>query len=115
VSSGTWLAGVSTVTDKAGYGVSSISIPVEVSSGTWLAGVSTLTATATADAADKFLGRNVSSGADGGRTVSEALYALRNKVDLTAGIVYKTDDTTSSWAFTVSTLAGNPVVSIDPA
>jgi hypothetical protein len=44
VSSGTWLAGVSTVTDKTGYsGRVSVSTLVGVSSGTWLAGVSTVT------------------------------------------------------------------------
>ena len=111
------LAGVSTVTDKAGYGVSSLSVGVNASTVTDKAGysVSSITAGAAATIADKFLGRNVSSGGDGGRTVGESFYVLRNKVDLDAGIVYGTDDTTSSWAFTVSTKSGNPVVSIDPA
>ena len=86
----------STVSDKGGYGVSS------------------LTAAATAAIADKVLGRNVSSGADGGRTVSEALYVLRNKVDAGAGIVYATDDLTTAWSFTVSTQATDPIVAILP-
>ena len=104
---------VSSVTDKAGYGVSSISTPVAASSGSL--GVSSLTAAANASIADKLLGRNVAGGSDGGRIVSEALYVLRNKVDAGAGIVYATDDVTSSWAFTVSTTPGDPIVSIDPA
>ena len=54
-------------------------------------------------------------GSDGGRVVSEALYVLRNKVDVSAGIVYQVDDATSSWAFTASTQAGNPIVAVDPA
>ena len=65
--------------------------------------------------ADALLNRNVSAGSNTGRLVKEALYALRNKVDTGAGIVYETDDTTSSWAFTVSTQAGNPIVIIDPS
>ena len=111
------LVGVSTVTDKAGYGVSSLSVGVNASTVTDKAGysVSSITAAAAATIADKLLGRNVSSGGDGGRTVGESFYVLRNKVDLDTGIVYGTDDTTSSWAFTVSTKSGNPVVSIDPA
>lgn len=64
--------------------------------------------------ADAFLNRNVSSGVSSGRLVKEAFYAIRNKVDISAGIVYLTDDVTSSWAFAASTQAGNPLVSIDP-
>jgi hypothetical protein len=60
------------------------------------------------------LNRNVSGGANTGRLVKEALYVLRNKVDAGAGIVYATDDTTSSWSFSVSTQASDPIVSITP-
>ena len=74
-----------------------------------------LTAAEEAAIADALLGRNVAGGSSAGRLVSEALYVLRNKVDISAGIVYQTDDVTSSWAFTSSTQAGNPLVSIDPA
>jgi hypothetical protein len=120
VSSGTWLAGVSSLTTPVG--VSSISIPVSVSSGTWLAGVSTvtdklgytITAAQHSLIADALLVRNVSSGGDGGRTVAQALYVLRNKVDAGTGIVYETDDTTSSWSFSVSTQPSDPIVSITP-
>jgi hypothetical protein len=88
-------------------------IPFGVSSGS--VAVTSATAAVYEAAADTLLARNVSGGGNTGRSVKEALYVLRNKVDAGAGIVYATDDTTSSWAFTVSTLAGNPIVAIDPA
>lgn len=133
---------VSTVLDKSGYGVSSLSIPVGVSSIGVTVGVSTMldkigyaltaaydpakTAAQAGDAmtlqsgernsvADALLNRNVSGGSSTGRLVKQAYHVLRNKVDTGAGIVYDTDDTTSSFAFTVSTAAGNPITVFDPA
>jgi hypothetical protein len=123
------LVGVSSISIPVG--VSSIATPVTASSVTRLTGVSTVTipvgvstgsiavSSATAGVnegiADALLLRNVSSGANTGRTVREALYVLRNKVDAGLGIVYNTDDTASSWAFQVSTVAGDPIQVIDPA
>lgn len=106
--------GVSTVTIPVS--VSSISIPVSVSSVTDKAGYSVSSAAAAVNEAmaDAILNRNVSSGANTGRLVKEALYVLRNKVDAGLGIVYETDDETSSWAFSVSTVAGDPILVIDP-
>lgn len=94
-------------------GVSTVTIPVGVSTGS--IGISSATAGVYETAADTLLKRNVSSGANTGRTVREALYVLRNKVDALAGVVYETDDTASSWAFTVSTVAGDPIQVITPA
>lgn len=112
--------GVSAVTIP--IGVSSIATPVAVSAVTIPVGVSTgsieissATAAVYEAAADALLKRNVSSGANTGRTVREALYAIRNRVDLTNGVVYETDDTTSSWAFTTSTAPVDPIVEINPA
>lgn len=67
--------------------------------------------------ADRVLARNVSGGSDAGRTVKQALHRLRNKVSIAAGTmtVTDTDDTTSSWTAAVTTAAGNPVDSVDPA
>lgn len=115
VASVTAPVGVSTVTIPVG--VSSVSIPVSVSSVTDKAGYSVSSATAGVNEAiaDALLNRNVSTGANTGRTVKQALYAIRNKVDLNLGIVYETDDTTSSWSFSVSTVAGDPIQVIDPA
>jgi hypothetical protein len=74
-----------------------------------------------AENADALLGRNVAGGSSTGRTVSQALYALRNKVAFdtpSAGsfTVYATDDTTPAYTGTYTTDAGaEPVVSLDPA
>lgn len=67
--------------------------------------------------ADKLLGRNLAGGSDGGRTVQQALYFLRNKWTLAAGTltVYATDDATSAWTSSVTTASGNPVTASDPA
>ena len=70
----------------------------------------------TAENADKLLGRNVAGGADGTRTVSEALYVLRNKTAIAAGTltVYGTDDATPAFTAAITTAVGNPIDSIDP-
>ena len=112
VSSASVNLGVSTVAIQVG--VSSYSRQVGVSSATVDFGVSTVGAASRQAIADSLLGRNVSSGGDGGRTVGEAFAVLRNKVDVTQGIVFATDDTTTLWSFTVSTSAVNPLVVLDP-
>ena len=67
--------------------------------------------------ADAVLNRNVAGGSSAGRLVKEALYVLRNKTDIAAGTltVYGTDDTTTAFTATVTTAAGNPITTIDPA
>lgn len=115
-----------TVSDKTGYSLANGSI----SSLTFSAGAidaaalaadcitsSELAATAAEEIADTILGRNVAGGANGGRMVKEALYANRNKVEVSAGTltVYGTDDITPAFTATVVTTAGNPISSIDPA
>ena len=67
--------------------------------------------------ADAILGRNVAGGSSAGRLVKEALYVLRNKTAISAGTltVYGTDDATPSFTAAVTTAAGNPIDSIDPA
>lgn len=76
-----------------------------------------LAADATAEIADKLLGRSIAGAADGGRTVKDALKANRNKVAISAGTmtVYEADDVTPAWTAAVTTAAGNPIDSIDPA
>jgi hypothetical protein len=71
----------------------------------------------TAAIADKILGRNLAGGADGTRTVQDALRALRNKTAISAGTltVYQEDDSTSAWTASVTTAAGDPLSGIDPA
>lgn len=70
-----------------------------------------------AENADKLLGRSLATGADGGRTVQDALRVLRNKRSIAAGTLTVTaeDDATPAWTAAVTTAAGNPVDSIDPA
>lgn len=67
--------------------------------------------------ADALLGRNVAGGSSTGRTVSQALYFLRNKWTISGGTltVYATDDTTSSWTASITQTAGDPVSASDPA
>jgi hypothetical protein len=71
--------------------------------------------------ADAILDRDMSTGSDSGsstvRTMRQALRFLRNKFAIVAGTltVYKEDDTTASWTAAITTTAGNPVSSSDPA
>lgn len=67
--------------------------------------------------ADAILARNIAGGSSTGRTVSQAFYALRNKVTKTGGVltVYQVDDTTSSWTAAYTTAAEDAVDAIDPA
>lgn len=76
-----------------------------------------LAADAANEIADALLARNVSGGSSAGRTVKQALHFLRNKWSIGGGTltVTDTDDVTTSWTATVSTAAGNPVSTVDPA
>jgi hypothetical protein len=74
----------------------------------------------TAEIADKYLGRNLAGGSDGGRTVRDALRTLRNKVvvDTVAKTitVYEENDITVAWTGVLTTLAGaEPITGVDPA
>ena len=109
-------------------GVSSFPIAVDVSSaygsalvtsaaGVLAGHVTSMRAVVDAQIVDRLLARNIAGGSDTGRIVTEALYFLRNRSEIagTTLTVYQTDDATSSWSATVSTAAGNPIVSVDPA
>ena len=60
---------------------------------------------------------SLAGGADGGRTVQDALRSLRNKSSIAGGTltVCEEDDSTPAWTATVTTAAGDPLSSIDPA
>lgn len=75
-----------------------------------------LTAAADASVADKVLGRSLAGGADGGRTVRDALRAVRNKTELSAGTltVYEEDDATPAWTAAVTQASRDPLTGIDP-
>lgn len=77
----------------------------------------TLTSGERNSVADALLARNVAGGSSAGRLVKEALYVLRNKVDVVANTltVYGTDDSTAAFTADVTTTAGNPISTIDPA
>lgn len=68
--------------------------------------------------ADALLARNVSGGSSAGRTVKQALHAIRNKVVVSGGTmtVYDTDDASSSWTAAVTGTPGaDPITTVDPA
>jgi len=68
--------------------------------------------------ADALLGRTISGGANGGRTVATAFYFIRNKWDVAAGVltVYGIDDSTPSWTANVSSSASaDPIIGNDPS
>ena len=68
--------------------------------------------------ADKILGRNLAGGSDGGRTVTDALRPLRNKVEISgvAMSVKQEDDVTEAWAAELTVnAAAQPITAIDPA
>ena len=80
-------------------------------------GSSELAATAATEIADALLARNVAGGSSTGRTVTQALYALRNRTVISGGTltVYQTDDSTAEWTAAVTTSAGDPISEINPS
>jgi hypothetical protein len=70
--------------------------------------------------ADRLLGRSIAGGADGGRTVAQALAASRNRVEIDSTstpptlTVYDVDDTTVLWRARVTTAKGDPLSGVDP-
>lgn len=67
--------------------------------------------------ADSFLRRGIAMGTDVGRSVQDALRALRNKVAIGGSTltVYTEDDATSAWTAGVTTSASaDPITGIDP-
>lgn len=67
--------------------------------------------------ADAMFPRNIAGGSDGGRTFQDALRAIRNKSQISGGVltVYEEDDVTVAWTASVTTSARDPITSIDPA
>lgn len=65
--------------------------------------------------ADRVLSRNIAGGNDSSRSVGQALFVLRNRVNATSsvGTVYQNDDTTSAFTFSITTGA-NPIAQVDP-
>lgn len=103
---------VGTNNDKTGYSIASGGI-----------GSGAHAAAELNNIADAQLDRIMSAGTDSGgdnttnRTVRQALRTSRNKVNITAGTmtVYKEDDSTASYTAAITTSAGNPITTVDPA
>jgi hypothetical protein len=67
--------------------------------------------------ADAILLRSIATGANGGRTVRDALRFLRNRWGVATGTltVYEEDDTTAAWTAPVTASPGaDPITGIDP-
>lgn len=67
--------------------------------------------------ADAILARSLAGGADGGRTVRDALRASRNRVVISGSTltVYAEDDTTPAWTATITTAQRDALQGVDPA
>jgi hypothetical protein len=125
-----------TVADKTGYALTSAYDPAKTAaqaSDVPLATIAAISAkvdnlpvdpAATSDiptaaaVADKVLGRNLAGASDGGRTVTSALRALRNKVTISGSTltVYAEDDSTVAYTATITTdAAADPITGVDPA
>jgi hypothetical protein len=116
-----------TVSDKTGYaiGVGGIAATAFAAGAIDAAAIATdaigaaeLAQGAAQEIADEVLDRNLAGGGSGNtRNIRNALRSLRNKVDIAAGTatVYQEDDSTSAWTATITTAAGNPISTVDPA
>jgi hypothetical protein len=67
--------------------------------------------------ADAMLARSLAGGADGGRTVRDALRASRNRVVISGSTltVYAEDDATVAWTATITTAQRDALQGVDPA
>ncbi len=116
-----------TVSDKTGYaiGVGGIAATAFASGAIDAAAIATdaigaaeLAQGAAQEVADEVLDRNLAGGGSGNtRNVRNSLRALRNKVDIAAGTatIYAEDDTAAAWTAAITTTAGNPISTVDPA
>lgn len=115
--------GVASNYDKGNYTLSTVGTeglgPFLINA-IWATPVRRLDSTGATQIADSVLDRNLALGVDSGsptvRTVRQALRTSRNKVDLPGGVVYKEDDATVSWTFTVASDSSTTrITSVDPA
>jgi hypothetical protein len=79
-------------------------------------GVTNILQSVRSQIADDLLGRDITGGASGGRSVTDALRPLRNRVLIEGSTmtVYTEDDSTSAWTASVSTVADVVVTGFDP-
>jgi len=64
--------------------------------------------------ADTLLARDIQGGSTGGRSVTQALRANRNRVDMISGDVYEEDDLTVSHSYSVTRAELDAVSEVDP-
>ena len=116
ISDAVWNAATATYGSAGSYGLL-VETNIDATVSSRLATAGYTTPPTTAENADKLLGRNLNGGADGTRTVQDALRLLRNKASVVAGTLTVTqeDDTTTAWTAAVATTAGDPISSVDPA
>ena len=79
--------------------------------------VSNLAQSARSLIADDLLLRSIAGGSPGGRTVQDALRALRNRTLISGSVmtVYSEDDTTSAWTASITTTTDTSIIAgVDP-
>ena len=116
IGTGVWTTDISAISTSGQAGLYVTNINVDTSN--TLSSVTTIEGTAYKESiADTILGRNVGGGSNAGRLVKEALYALRNKSEISGSTlnVYDATDGAIAWFATVSSSASaDPVTGIDP-
>jgi hypothetical protein len=116
IGTGVWTTDISAISTSGQAGLYVTNINVDTSN--TYSSVTTIEGTAYKESvADILLGRNVGGGSNAGRLVKEALYALRNKSEISGNQlnVYNATDGAISWSATVSSSASaDPVTGIDP-
>lgn len=106
---------IKVITDQIGFTGANVNANVQVVAADAIDNVAIAEA-ALAEIADYILNRRISGGANGSRTVEEALAVLRNKTEIAGGTltVNDIDDATPLWTATVTTTGGDPISSVDP-
>lgn len=117
----TEVAAIKAKTDQLTFTTANQVDATTVTVSTGAIGTGDIASAALNEIADAVLDRNMATGTDSGsttvRTPRQALRLLRNARSISAGTlsVKKEDDSTNSWTAAVTTAAGDPIDSVDPA
>jgi uncharacterized protein YjbI with pentapeptide repeats len=92
--------------------ISNVTLAAGTHSDVTIQGVTQLSAAGARSVASSLLSTDIGDG----RLYQEAIFALRNRVliESSVGTVYRTNDTTSSWTFGVTSLGTAPIAGINP-
>ena len=116
IGTGVWTTDIASISTPGQAGLYVTNTNVDTSN--TFSSVTTIEGTAYKESiADTLLNRNIAGGSNAGRLVKEALYALRNKSEISGNQlnVYNATDGAISWSATVSSSASaDPVTGIDP-